>query len=155
MLNKIIEGAPIWVSVGASDAELMELVKRSLDLLAEGNYDLVFQQLGYALAFGEGASAIRRAIESYRSPQFFPDVMEFHVTDWRSASGGNPEPLALVRRYSYSVSLPIVATIEIHLPLNGKWSDLEADFVVMVKTAADREGVLRLEDISAPRECDV
>jgi hypothetical protein len=46
--------------------------------------------------------------------------------------------------------LPIRATIEVDLPLNGRWSDLEADFVVMVRGPADTEGTLGLEDISCP-----
>lgn len=30
-------------------------------------------------------------------------------------------------------SLPIVATVELDLPLNGRWSDLEADFIITVR----------------------
>lgn len=34
--------------------------------------------------------------------------------------------------------------------LNGRWSDLEADFVVTAENEADAVGVLSLEDISSP-----
>ncbi len=118
-------------------------------------YELVFEKLGYAMAYGGGATAIRRDIERYRSSQYFPGVDSFRVSDWRTAVGGNSNPTALVRRYGFNPQLPIIATVEIDLPLSGKWSDLEADFVVTVQGPADREGVLCLEDISALGDSDV
>jgi len=140
----------VLVPLSATDDELLQIVRSWLDVLAAGNYERVFENLGYALARGAGAEGIRRDIEKYRSPEFFPGVSEFHVTDWRSASGGNPSPTALVRRYRHSDRLPIVATIEVDLPLNGRWSDLEADFVITAENASDTDGVLFLEDISSP-----
>jgi hypothetical protein len=140
----------VRVPVSATDDELLALVRTWLDALAAERYELLFSELGYAMAYGEGAAAIRRDIERYRSSRFFPGVESFRVSDWRTAVGGNPEPTVLVRRYRFNPQLPIIATVEVDLPLNGKWSDLEADFVVTVKGPAEREGVLWLEDISAP-----
>ena len=142
----------VLVPLSATDEELLAIVRSWLDVLAAEDYDRVFAHLGYAMAWGEGAEGIRRDIQRYRSLAFYPGVSEFRVTDWRTVSGGNPSPTALVRRYPHSERLPIIATIEIDLPLNGQWSDLEADFVVTAENAADVEGVLSLEDISSPRQ---
>jgi len=144
----------VRVPVSATDDELLALVRTWLDALAAERYELVFAELGYAMAYGEGATAIRRDIERYRSSRYFPGVESFRVSDWRGAVGGNPKPTVLVRRYAFNPQLPIVATVEVDLPLNGKWSDLEADFVVTVQGPAERDGVLCLEDISAPGDSD-
>jgi hypothetical protein len=130
----------VRVPVSATDDELLALVRTWLDALAAERYEFIFEQLGYAMAYGGGAAAIRRDIERYRSSRY--------------AVGGNPNPRALVRKYAFNPKLPIVATVEVDLPLNGRWSNLEADFVVTVKGPAEREGVLCLEDISAPGDSD-
>lgn len=138
------------VSRTATDDQLLQVVRSWLDVLAAADYEKVFESLGYSMAWGEGAQAIRRDIEKYRSPEFYPGVSEFRVTDWRSAVGGNPEPKVLIRRYKYMEGLPIVATVELDLPLNGRWSDLEADFIVIARSPHDTDGVLHLEDICSP-----
>ncbi|NMM28709.1 MAG: hypothetical protein HHJ12_15815 [Glaciimonas sp.] len=138
------------VSLSATDDQLLQIVRSWLDVLAAEDYEKVFESLGYSMAWGAGAQAIRRDIEKYRSPEFYPGVSEFRVSDWRNAVGGNLEPKVLIRRYKYMESLPIVATIELDLPLNGRWSDLEADFIVTVRSPHNTEGVLCLEDICSP-----
>lgn len=138
------------VSLSANDNQLLQVVRSWLDVLAAEDYEKVFKSLGYSMACGAGAQAIRRDIEKYRSTEFYPGVSEFRVSDWRNAVGGNPEPKVLIRRYKYMESLPIVATIELDLPLNGHWSDLEAAFIVAVRGSHDTEGVLYLEDICSP-----
>ena len=139
----------VQVPLSADDDQLLQIVRFWLDILAAGDYERVFKSLGYAMAWGAGAQAIRRDIEKYQSAVFYPGVSEFRVSDWRNAVGGNSEPKVLIRRYKYMKSLPIVATIELDLPLNGRWSDLEADFVVTRVSPHAAEGVLNLEDISS------
>jgi hypothetical protein len=140
----------VRVSLSASDEDLLQVARSWVDVLAAEDYDQVFENLGYAMAAGAGPLGIRRDIERYRSSELYPGVTRFTVTTWSTAVGGNPDPTRLVRRYKYSESLPIVATIEIDLPLNGRWSDLEADFVVTVRQQGDAEGTLALEDICSP-----
>jgi hypothetical protein len=140
----------IRIPLSATDDELLQLVRTWLDVLATEDYEKVFAAIGYAMAYGDGAHAIRRDIKNYRSAEYYPGVADFRVSDWRTAEGGNPTPLLLVRRYEYSEELPIVATVVMHLPLNGRWSDLEADFVVTNPNPQDADGVLWLEDISSP-----
>ena len=133
-----------------TDDDLLGVVRSWLDVLAAEEYERVFAELGYAMAWGAGAEGIRRDIQRYRSSELYPGVSDFRVSDWRTAVGGNPEPLVLVRRYKYSEDLPIVATVELDLPLNGRWSDLEADFVVTVSQPDATDGILALEDICCP-----
>jgi len=140
----------VIVSLGATDDELLQIVRSWLDVMAMGDYGRVFEELGYAMAYGAGSEAIRRDIKSYRSPDFYPGVADFSVSDWRTPVGGNPEPRMLIRRYKYNASLPIVATVELDLPLNGRWSDLEAHFVLTVSSEQDTKGILSLEDIRGP-----
>ena len=146
----------VYVSLSDNDDQLLQIVRSWLDMLTAEDYEKVFESLGYSMAWGAGAQAIRRDIERYRSPEFYPGVSKFQVSDWRNAVGGNPEPNVLIRRYKYMESLPIMVTIELDLTLNGRWSDLEASFVIFVQGPHDTEGVLRLEDIYSPiREEDV
>jgi hypothetical protein len=137
----------IRVPFSATDDELMQLVYPWLDALADEDYARFYENVGYAMAYGAGAAGICRDIQRYRAPELYPDVSTFRVSDWRTAAGGNANPSVLVRRYEPSQDLPIVITIELDLPLNGRWSDLEAHFVVTVASPNDSEGVLWLEDI--------
>ena len=137
----------VQVSLSEDDEHILQIVRYWLDVLAVEDYERVFENLGYAMAYGEGASAIRRDIEKYRSAKFYSGVSKFRVTDWRAAVGGNPKPNVLIRRYKYNENLPIMISIELDLPLNGRWSDLEADFIVTVDKSDATEGTLCLEDI--------
>ena len=140
----------VHVPLPATDDQFLQIVRFWLDVLAAEDYERVFTSLGYAMAWGSGAQAIRRDIEKYRSSAFYPGISAFRVSDWRNAAGGNPAPRTLIRRYKYMESLPIVVTIELDLPLNNRWSDLEADFVVTTLGPHAAEGILCLEDICSP-----
>ena len=92
---------------------------------------------------------LRTAIKSYVSPEYFPDVTDFVVTDWRTANGGNPEPLRSVTWYQPN-SVRLRGAVQFDLPLNGKWSDLTADFVFF---DYDNEGYsLALEEIRSLKQ---
>ena len=123
-----------------------------MDVLTLEDYERVFTEIGYAMAYGIEAEGIRRDIKTYRSLEFYPGISDFRVSDWRTAEGGNPNPEILIRRYEYMESLPIVMTIELDLPLNGRWRDLQISFVVSRPTPQDSEGVLWLEDIVCFRQ---
>lgn len=142
----------VHVALTATDDDLLLLVRSWLDVLAVEDYERVFNEIGYAMAYGREAQGIRRDIKNYRSLEFYPGISDFRVSDWRTAEGGNPKRAILIRRYEYMESLPIVMTIELDLPLNGRWSDLQISFVVSLPTPHDSEGVLWLEDIACPRQ---
>jgi hypothetical protein len=143
----------ILVPPEASDDQLLAIVRGWLDALAREEYAAVFASLGYALSYGRpGAECIERKIKSYRSATYYPGVTDFVVTDWRTARGGNPTPLQLVRWYEPN-DIGIRATVELDLPLNGLWSDLEADFVLFENKVNPSQGhILCLEEIGCPEQ---
>ena len=136
-----------------SEEQILDIVRQWVDVLAKQDYDLTFSELRYAVAFDTpGAECIKNEIERYRSTNYFPGVEEFKVTDWRTAVGGNPLPLQKVIWYKPNDS-KLVGAIVFDLPLNGKWSDLTADFVFT--EVGNPEGyALCLEQIDSPRQRD-
>jgi hypothetical protein len=54
-----------------TDDALIALAWSWVDVLADGDYEKVFREIGYARAFGGGADAIRREIERYRDAVHF------------------------------------------------------------------------------------
>ena len=129
----------------SSDEEVLEAVLQWVDVLASGDYEAFGAALGCTFEDGNPAECIRRAIADYRSPELYPGVDSFSVTDWREARGGNPEPRKEIIWYKPNASL-LAGAITIELPLNGRWSDLQADFVLFDRDP-DNGFELRLEEI--------
>jgi hypothetical protein len=137
----------ILIPRGASDEQVLTIVRGWIEILAKEDYEAVYAALGYALAFDEsGAECIRAEITKYRSPEYFPEITDFVVSDWRVASGGNPSPQRKVIRYKEN-STSLAGSVAFDLPLNGKWSDLTADFVLFEHD--DEDYVLSLEEIGS------
>jgi hypothetical protein len=131
----------------ASNAAVLGIVKDWVEVLARQDYQAVFESLGYLISFGDpSADSIRNAIRHYRSPEYYPGVSTFVVTDWRTARGGNPEPKSTVTWFKTN-SVGMVAAVAFDLPLNGQWSDLTADFVMFEGEKPDGGHSLRLEEI--------
>ena len=132
-----------------TEAGLLDIASHWINELAAENYDAVFNALGFAMAYQTpeltGAERIKAEIKKYRSDQYYPGVTDFSVSLWESASGGNPSPARIVRSYKPN-DLKVIATIELDLPLNGKWSDLLASFVVF--EVGNNRNTLILEDIT-------
>lgn len=137
----------IFIPRDASDDQVLEIIRKCIDVLATEDYEQVFKELGYSMAYGEpGAECIRKEIKRYRSPDHYPGIEDFTVTNWRTAKGGNPAPRQKVIWYK-SNSIKLAGAVDFDLPLNGKWSDLRADFVFF-DNSNYREGyVLALEEI--------
>ena len=113
----------------ASDEQVLDIVRGWIDVLAQKDYSAVFEAIGLSIR-GEapGAECIEGCIQYYRSPEYYPGMEEFSVTDWRTAHGGNPEPEQSVVWYQPN-SIKMAGAVSFDLPLNGCWSDLTADFV--------------------------
>ena len=129
----------------SSDEQVLEVVLHWLDVLAVGDYEAFGSALGYVFEDGDPAELVRRDIEGYRSREWYPGEESFAVTDWREAKGGNPEPRRELVWYEPNESL-LAGAISIDLPLNGKWSDLTADFVLFDRDP-DAGFELQLEEI--------
>ncbi len=139
----------VFIPRKATDEEILTIVRQWVDVLASEDYAKVFAELGYSMSpyFScSGAEAIRQEIQNYRSPEFYPNITDFKVTDWRLAAGGNLEPKKHVVRYKSNDS-QMAGAVGFDLPLNGKWSDLQADFVYFDKKEFQQGYVLALEEI--------
>jgi hypothetical protein len=139
----------VFISHKATDEEILTIVRQWIDVLASEDYAKIFAELGYSRSpyFDcSGDEAIRQEIKNYRSPEFYPNVTDFKVSDWRTAQGGNLKPTKYVKRYKPN-NTKLAGTVGFRLPFNNKWSDLPADFVFF-DNEKFREGyVLCLEEI--------
>jgi hypothetical protein len=121
----------IFIPHRAIDQDVLTIVRQWVDVLAKEDYATVFAELGYSMLYQydcPSEEVLRRKIKNYRSPDFYPGVTDFKVTAWRLAKGGNPKPKQKVIRYKPN-SVKLAGAVEFDLPLNGRWSDLQADFV--------------------------
>jgi len=123
------DAAMNFVPRAATDEQVLNIVRGWVDVLSKADYKAVFDEIGLSIR-GEapGAECIQGCIQYYRSPEYYPGVEEFIVTDWRTAQGGNPEPMLKVEWYEPN-SIKMAGAVSFDLPLNGRWSDLTADFV--------------------------
>jgi hypothetical protein len=123
----------IYAPPRASDAKLFAIARDWIDLAANDRYEKAFDLFSYRMAplrpELSGADCLREDIARYRSAGIFPGESSFRVTDWRTATGGNPQPLQRVTWYKPN-DLNIACVVSVELPLNGKWSDLLADFLL-------------------------
>jgi len=88
----------------ATDDVVLDIIRKWIDVLAKEDYETVVAELGPGLDFAYGfysskAECLRAQIKRYVSPEYFPGVTDFVVTDWRLAQGGNPEPQRHVTWY--------------------------------------------------------
>jgi hypothetical protein len=142
----------IFVPRDASDQQVLDIVREWVDVLAREDYEAVFAELGYSLSYGEpGGECIRKEIKRYRSPEYYSGIEEFTVTDWKNASGGNPSPQCLVSWFKPNSvgGVGIRGAVSFDLPLNGRWSDLTADFVFFQNENLSEGYPLALEQIQS------
>lgn len=133
-----------------TDEEVLEIIFETIQWLERGDFDAFADAVGYSFNFGtHPAERVKSAISHYRSPDFFPGVETFSVTDAKTATGGNPNPRKEVIWYGPDPPLGGAATVD--LPLNGRWSDLQADFVFLVQSP-DAPFRLQLEEIYSFRQ---
>ena len=118
-----------FVPRDASEEQVLGIVRGWVEALAQKEYARVFQEIGLIdRGTAPGPECIQGCIEEYRSPDYYPGVEKFAVTDWRTAQGGNPEPAQRVEWYD-TARISLAGAVSFDLPLNGRWSDLTADFV--------------------------
>ena len=137
----------IYIPRDASDQQVLDIVRTWIDVLAKEDYETVAKELGYSLSFDKPkAECIKDEIKRYRSPDYYPGVEDFVVTDWRSALGGNPSPKSSVVWYRPN-DPGLRGAVAFDLPLNGRWSDLTADFVFFQNKDQSEGYPLALEEI--------
>lgn len=138
----------IFVSRDIPDEDLIHVVRGWIDVLSEKRYDEFFDALGYSLA-GDSASVdwIESDLSRYRS-DLYPGITDFEVTNWRTAQGGYPNPKEEVVWYQPNET-GLAGAVTYTLPLNGRWSDATADFI-LVETNSPEGLLLKLEEIYIP-----
>lgn len=138
----------IFVSRDIPDKDLIHVVRGWIDILSEKRYDEFFEALGYSMG-GNSASAecIASDLSRYRS-DLYPGITDFEVTNWRTAKGGYPNPIEEVVWYQPNEAR-LASAVTFTLPLNGRWSDVTADFI-LIETNSPEGLLLKLEEISIP-----
>ena len=146
----------IFVPRDASDEQVLDIAHHWIDILAREDYTMTFEALGYSLLYQcdcPGPECIRSKIKLYRSPDFYPGIEDFTVTNWRTAMGGNPTPTQKITWYKPN-DTGLRGVLAIDLPLNGKWSDLQADFVWFENKFLGEGFPLALEEIGSLAQHD-
>jgi hypothetical protein len=139
----------VFIPHKATDEEILTIVRQWVEVLASEDYAKVFAEISYLINNNcPNEEIIRLQIKNYRSPDLYPGVTDFKVTNWRLASGGNPNAKQKVVRFKPN-NVKLAGAIEFDLPLNGKWSDLQADFVFFDNDKFQQGYVLALEEIQS------
>lgn len=136
----------LFVPKEASTEQVLDLVREWVDLLSQEDY----RAAAAAVLPVDGNETVNPEylesdIKSYRSPEYYPGVEDFKVTDWRTAQGGNLNIEQDVIWYKPNSGLR--ASVSFDLPLNGRWSDLTAELVFWEDEDSSEGSVLCLEDV--------
>ncbi len=138
----------IYIPGDATNADVLDIVRTWIDILATGDYEAALSAI---ITDAESETwtpyFLEIAIEQYRSPEFYPDVESFRLTDWRTAQGGNPEARQEVKWYKPPSGL--AGYVVFDLPLNGQWSDLLAEFDIWENNSAEEGYLLGLDEIGS------
>lgn len=142
----------IFVPREATDEQVLNIVRGWIDILADEDYESAFDAI---TAHGSQETwtpeFIKSSIKNYRSPEHYPGVEEFRVTNWRTAHGGNADAEQAVTWYKPH-SFVLAGYINFDLPLNGQWSDLKAEFVLWYHGSQGEGYILGLEDIESQEQ---
>jgi len=139
----------VFIPHKATDEEILAIIRQWVDVLASEDYAKVFAEIGYLINYNcPNEEIIRLQIKNYRSPDLYPGVTDFKVTDWRLAKDGNPNPIQKVIRFKPN-NVKLAGAINFDLPLNGRWSDLTADFVFFDNDKFQEGCALALEEIKS------
>ncbi len=139
----------IYVPRDATNDEVLDIIRTWVDILATGDYEAAFTAI---ISDAESETwtpyFLKIAVEGYRSPEFYPDTERFQVTDWRTAQGGNSEAIQEVTWYEPNTS-GVAGSVEFDLPVNGQWSDLQAEFDVWEGSDLEEDFLLGLDEIGS------
>ena len=137
-----------YIKRDITNENLIQVIRGWIDILAQRRFGEFYDALGYSMR-GDTASAdwIESDLRRYRS-DLYPGVSDFEVTSWETAQNGFAKRKEDVVWYEPNES-ELAGAVTYHLPLNGKWSDCSADFVLF-ETDAPEGFLLRLEEINIP-----
>ena len=128
------------IARNSTDDELLAAVRAWIELLSESKYLAALQRIPSEPDESWTPQLLEEVVAGYGLPQASTRGNLYQVTSVSSATG-HPSVASVERE-----ALPpgAVAYIEHSLPLNGKWSDLTATFVLF---ASDSEASLFLREV--------
>jgi len=119
----------IILSDNASDAEVLAVVRRWVDLLADGNYLQAHALLNHVEAERNWpADLVEELIHSYELGPAVDSAGVSHVTRIDDARVVDVNPRPSVSRFKNSGRPTVIGDVHFDLPINGVWSDLTAIF---------------------------
>lgn len=119
----------VTLPLDASDAEVLAVVRRWVDLLAAGQY-----AQAQALLLRDGAERdwppelVAEVIAAYEPPSGASSGAVSHVTPVGQAQVLDLRPHHEVARWEAGGRPGVVGDVHFDLPMNGAWSDLTAIF---------------------------
>ncbi|HEY9683439.1 MAG TPA: hypothetical protein V6C86_17805 [Oculatellaceae cyanobacterium] len=115
---------------GATDNDVLALVKKFIGLLASGNFNAAMD-ITYVSEDSEWTpERLKRIIENYGSEGDVPEAEKMHVTDLTAAEINNGGAWFIKSVFRAREESLEDATVEYGLPLNGRQSDLNLHFEI-------------------------
>ncbi|MBW3625916.1 MAG: hypothetical protein KY468_21190 [Armatimonadetes bacterium] len=133
----------ILVPWNATEEEILERVRDWVEGIACGEVEEAFRLLTEGVEDRWQPRHLQYILSSYRS-DLYPGETEFRITSWKTARTEGREPARNVTWYEPNPSF--LAVIEYDVPLNGRWSDLQAVFILYEREDSE-DRLLWLEDI--------
>jgi hypothetical protein len=119
----------VTLPANASEADILAVVHRWVDLLAQGEYAQAQSLLRRDGAERQWpAEVVALSIASYGPPPTVDAGEESRVTPVSEARVADVQPRASVSRRGKSGRPEVVGDVPFDLPINGVWSDLTAIF---------------------------
>jgi hypothetical protein len=126
----------------ANDEELLDGVRKWVDLLSEDRFSKAFDLTAYDSYREWTPDLIRSVIAGYGVPHE-PESREYGISKVSQTEGG-PSPRWEVDRWQNAEPSSRIGFVRFDLPLDGEWSDLTATFEVV---QINEHYVLILQDI--------
>ena len=127
----------------AEDAQILAVAREWVALLADERYEEAMALLSPSDQWSP--AMVQTWIQNYGWHEPPADGSVYRVTDLAAATGATASfPRHEVDRFDHPAADGRVAAVWFDLPLNGRWSDLTATFVVR---QLDQSLVLELDDV--------
>lgn len=133
----------ILIHRNATEEEILERVRDWVERIACGEVEETFRLVnieGYQVQWQP--RHLQAILSDFRSDLYLGET-DFHVTSWKTAEASARKPLHEVVWYEPNPSF--LAVVNYDLPLNGRWSDLQAVFILRESDDPDQL-LLWLED---------
>lgn len=136
----------IYISNRASDEDVLQIVQTWVDIWAEHGPEAALTAISLDRNDTWTPELLEYAVTSYHQSELYPNTSRFIVTSPTAATVANHMPMREVKWYAPN-STGLAGDVRFDLSLNGRWSDLLADFDLWVSNALDESYLLTLDEI--------